>query len=78
MSLNGGAGNDTLIGTAADDQLDGQTGDDSLVGNTGNDILFGSYVRHVPICRPRTKDPVRISEPSVRYQDQSPCISPSR
>jgi hypothetical protein len=50
VSLNGGAGNDTLIGGSSDDDLDGGSGNDSLnggegddflLGNTGNDTLFG-------------------------------------
>jgi VCBS repeat-containing protein len=39
--LNGGAGNDTLIGGAADDLLFGGTGADSLYGNSGDDFLVG-------------------------------------
>jgi hypothetical protein len=35
-----------------------------------------SYVHQVPICLPRSNSPLRISEPSVRYQDHAPCISP--
>lgn len=50
VSLNGGSGNDTLIGGDGSDTLDGSSGndvllggsgDDSLVGGSGNDILSG-------------------------------------
>jgi Ca2+-binding RTX toxin-like protein len=39
-SLNGGAGNDRLVGLAGNDTLDGGAGNDTLVGGVGND----SYV----------------------------------
>ena len=39
VTLNGGFGNDTLIGSPKDDALAGDQGDDSLVGGTGNDTL---------------------------------------
>src|SRR5205823_4580359 len=39
--LNGGAGNDTLIGGRANDFLFGGTGADSLDGAEGNDFLVG-------------------------------------
>ena len=41
VSLFGGGGNDTLIGTAFGDALDGQGGNDSLVGGDGDDVLLG-------------------------------------
>lgn len=39
--LDGGEGNDTLIGGAGRDVLRGQTGNDSLVGNANDDELHG-------------------------------------
>jgi Ca2+-binding RTX toxin-like protein len=39
LTLNGGAGNDIIIGSAGDDILIGGTGDDILIGNGGNDIF---------------------------------------
>jgi Ca2+-binding RTX toxin-like protein len=39
LTLNGGAGNDIIIGSAGDDILIGGTGDDVLIGNGGNDIF---------------------------------------
>lgn len=50
VTLTGGFGNDTLIGTSfadlliggfGNDQLDGRVGNDILSGDEGNDILFG-------------------------------------
>ena len=41
VSMEGGAGNDTLIGSNSDDSLDGGAGDDSIVGNGGNDRIAG-------------------------------------
>jgi Ca2+-binding RTX toxin-like protein len=38
--LDGGPGNDTLIGSAGDDRLDGGTGNDRLKGRGGADSLF--------------------------------------
>ncbi|SPF80391.1 Hint domain-containing protein [Pseudoprimorskyibacter insulae] len=40
-TLDGGAGNDTLIGADGNDVLTGGTGNDSLVGGDGNDVLTG-------------------------------------
>src|SRR2546421_9757774 len=49
-TLNGTAGNDTLIGTTdpdtinglgGDDFLAGDSGDDSIVGGSGNDTIYG-------------------------------------
>jgi Ca2+-binding RTX toxin-like protein len=39
--IDGGLGNDTLIGGVDDDDLAGLFGDDTLYGNAGNDILEG-------------------------------------
>lgn len=39
--INGGGGNDTLIGGVDDDDLAGLSGDDLLYGNAGNDHLEG-------------------------------------
>ncbi|WP_310476042.1 calcium-binding protein [Sandarakinorhabdus sp.] len=38
-SINGGAGNDTIIGSAADDVINGGGGNDTLDGGAGNDIF---------------------------------------
>lgn len=38
-AMNGGTGNDTIIGTNSNDTMFGGDGDDSLVGGNGNDIL---------------------------------------
>lgn len=42
VTINGGAGRDTLLGGTMKDSLLGGTGDDSIVGNGGNDVLTGS------------------------------------
>ena len=39
--MNGGRGNDTLIGSANSDLIDGSVGDDTLYGGAGNDFLYG-------------------------------------
>ena len=39
----GGDGNETLYGAAGKDQIDGGAGNDKLNGNGGNDKLFGSF-----------------------------------
>lgn len=39
--LDGGLGNDTLVGAAFNDSLYGGAGNDSLTGGAGNDSLFG-------------------------------------
>ena len=41
MTLQGGAGNDTLVGGDAADQLLGGDGDDTLIGGLGDDVLNG-------------------------------------
>jgi len=41
--LDGGDGDDTLLGSPGPDVLDGQLGDDSISGNDGDDRLFGFY-----------------------------------
>jgi len=41
VNLNGGGGNDSIIGSAADDTLDGGIGNDILFGGTGADFLTG-------------------------------------
>jgi Ca2+-binding RTX toxin-like protein len=41
LTINGGFGNDTLIGSAGDDTLNGNAGNDSLDGRAGNDTLDG-------------------------------------
>jgi hypothetical protein len=40
-ALNGGDGDDVLIGTPGDNELDGRTGDDKLYGLGGDDLLLG-------------------------------------
>lgn len=39
--LQGGVGNDNLVGFAGDDLIDGRAGDDTLSGGAGNDTLVG-------------------------------------
>jgi Ca2+-binding RTX toxin-like protein len=41
LTVDGGAGDDVLIGTAGDDVLRGGAGDDVLIGNGGVDVLDG-------------------------------------
>jgi Ca2+-binding RTX toxin-like protein len=41
LTLEGGAGDDILIGSEGDDILDGGDGDDVLIGGGGNDVLLG-------------------------------------
>jgi Ca2+-binding RTX toxin-like protein len=41
LTLNGGDGDDVLIGGAGDDVLSGGAGDDVLIGGSGNDTLDG-------------------------------------
>ncbi len=41
VDIDGGDGNDTLIGGSNDDKLDGEDGDDVLIGNAGKDKLDG-------------------------------------
>jgi Ca2+-binding RTX toxin-like protein len=41
VTLNGGAGNDSLTGTTGFDQLNGDAGNDTLDGGTSNDTLSG-------------------------------------
>jgi Ca2+-binding RTX toxin-like protein len=41
MTVDGGAGNDTITGGAADDVLIGGRGDDLIFGGDGNDLIFG-------------------------------------
>ena len=41
ISLNGVAGNDTLIGAAGNDTMNGGAGNDTLIGGAGNDTLNG-------------------------------------
>jgi len=42
ISVQGGAGNDTLIGSSKGDNLDGGDNNDSLFGGAGNDTVFGN------------------------------------
>lgn len=41
LTLNGGAGNDTIIGTKYSDTIKGGDGNDVINGGTGNDNLYG-------------------------------------
>ncbi|KAA1052536.1 FG-GAP-like repeat-containing protein [Azospirillum argentinense] len=41
VEINGGAGDDLLVGSAFDDTLRGDAGDDTLFGGAGNDVLVG-------------------------------------
>ncbi|MCG5242222.1 beta strand repeat-containing protein [Azospirillum doebereinerae] len=41
VEINGGAGDDSLIGSAFNDTLRGDAGDDTLAGGDGNDTLVG-------------------------------------
>jgi Ca2+-binding RTX toxin-like protein len=41
LVVDGGAGNDVLVGSPGDDTLSGGDGDDVLIGNGGNDVLDG-------------------------------------
>jgi len=41
VTVNGGAGNDTLSGSGFVDRLDGGAGDDSISGNNGDDLISG-------------------------------------
>jgi RTX calcium-binding nonapeptide repeat (4 copies) len=41
MTVDGGAGNDTITSGAADDVLIGGRGDDRILGGDGNDLIFG-------------------------------------
>lgn len=45
LVLEGGDGNDTLIGTEVDELLRGLAGDDRLTGGAGNDVLEGGLGR---------------------------------
>lgn len=40
-ALNGGGGNDVILGLRGNDRLDGGSGNDTLGGGSGNDKLFG-------------------------------------
>ena len=40
-TINGTAGNDTLVGTAANERINGLGGDDTIGGSAGNDKMFG-------------------------------------
>src|SRR5712671_6231917 len=40
-TINGTAGNDSLVGTAGNDTIDGQAGNDTIDGNGGADVLIG-------------------------------------
>lgn len=42
-TVQGGDGNDTIIGSALDDRLIGGAGDDSILAGAGNDLLNGSF-----------------------------------
>jgi Ca2+-binding RTX toxin-like protein len=40
-TINGTAGNDSLVGTAASETINGLAGNDTITGNAGNDTMFG-------------------------------------
>jgi Ca2+-binding RTX toxin-like protein len=42
VSLHGGAGDDTIVGSIGDELLEGGTGNDTLIGNEGSDELLGN------------------------------------
>ena len=42
VTIDGGAGNDSILGGQANDSLQGNTGDDTLFGGNGNDTLRGN------------------------------------
>jgi Ca2+-binding RTX toxin-like protein len=39
--IDGGGGNDVIVGTAGNDVINGQGGDDSIFGGAGDDVLLG-------------------------------------
>jgi Ca2+-binding RTX toxin-like protein len=41
LSMSGGDGNDTIIGTSGDDTLSGDAGNDRIKAGLGNDLVFG-------------------------------------
>jgi len=41
VTIYGGAGNDTIIGSQAGDHLAGGSGDDLILGQRGNDLIYG-------------------------------------
>jgi Ca2+-binding RTX toxin-like protein len=49
VTLDGGAGNDTLVGSPGNDSLNGGDGDDLLLGGPGNDTLTGGAGRDLLI-----------------------------
>jgi Ca2+-binding RTX toxin-like protein len=49
LALNGGDGDDVLVGSAGDDILDGGAGDDALFGGPGKDVgVNGEELRDIP------------------------------
>ena len=52
ITIYGGAGNDTIIGTQAADHLAGGSGDDTIIGGRGLDLIYGDSGFNVdPITR---------------------------
>ena len=49
-SLNGGSGDDVLIGDVGNDIIYGETGDDVIFGGKGNDFLSGGYGEDIIVC----------------------------
>src|SRR6185295_8595997 len=49
VTLEGGEGDDVLLGSASDDTLLGNAGDDILLGGSGNDVLDGGPGNNVII-----------------------------
>jgi Ca2+-binding RTX toxin-like protein len=52
LTIDGGSGNDTIIGSQGDDILLGGSGDDVIVGGRGSDLLFGGSGDDVFIWNP--------------------------
>jgi Ca2+-binding RTX toxin-like protein len=43
VSIDGGAGGDTITGSEFADQINGGTGNDSILGDAGDDTIFGGF-----------------------------------
>ncbi len=66
--LNGGDGDDFLLGGVGDDQLNGNAGDDTLVGGLGNDTLDGGEdagdIDTILITGNLSNDVINVFQPS--------------
>jgi Ca2+-binding RTX toxin-like protein len=49
LTVNGGDGDDVLVGSAGDDTLNGGAGDDVLIGGPGQDVLDGGTGNNISI-----------------------------